>query len=52
MNAFGQQVKRVTEEDKASLEKAGFAYEGTLKKAQARADGLHDLQVWSHIEGE
>ena len=32
-----------------ALEKAGFKYEGTLRKAQGRADGLHDIQVWSHI---
>ncbi len=46
----GTDVTNIAEQ--RSLEKAGFAYEGTLKKAQARADGLHDLQVWSHIEGE
>ena len=35
--------------EQKALERAGFKYEGTLRKAQGRADGLHDLQVWSHI---
>lgn len=35
--------------EQRALEKAGFSYEGTLRKAQGRADGLHDLQVWSHL---
>lgn len=35
--------------EQRSLDKAGFKYEGTLRKAQQRADGLHDIQVWSHI---
>lgn len=35
--------------EQKALEKAGFKYEGTLRKAQARLDGLHDIQVWSHI---
>lgn len=35
--------------EQKALEKAGFICEGILRKAQARADGLHDLQVWSHI---
>lgn len=35
--------------EQRALEKAGFKYEGTLRKAQGRADGLHDIQVWSHI---
>lgn len=35
--------------EQRALEKAGFKYEGTLRRAQARADGLHDLQVWSHV---
>ena len=35
--------------EQKSLEKAGFTYEGTLRRAQGRADGLHDIQVWSHI---
>ena len=46
----GTDVTNIAEQ--RALEKAGFAYEGTLKQAQARADGLHDLQVWAHIEGE
>jgi RimJ/RimL family protein N-acetyltransferase len=36
--------------EQRSLEKAGFSYEGTLRKAQSRADGLHDLQVWAHTQ--
>lgn len=35
--------------EQKALERAGFKYEGTLRKAQARIDGLHDIQVWSHI---
>jgi RimJ/RimL family protein N-acetyltransferase len=35
--------------EQKSLLKAGFILEGTLRQAQGRADGLHDLQVWSHI---
>ncbi len=35
--------------EQKALEKAGFKCEGTLRKAQGRADGLHDIQVWSHI---
>lgn len=35
--------------EQKALEKAGFTYEGTLRKAQGRADGLHDLQIWSHL---
>jgi len=35
--------------EQKALEKAGFQYEGTLRKAQGREDGLHDLQVWSHL---
>lgn len=35
--------------EQRSLLKAGFVLEGTLRQAQGRADGLHDLQVWSHI---
>jgi len=31
------------------MQSAGFIYEGTLRKAQGRADGVHDLQVWSHL---
>jgi RimJ/RimL family protein N-acetyltransferase len=46
----GSDVTNIAEQ--RALENAGFAYEGTLKKAQARADGLHDLQVWAHIEAE
>jgi len=35
--------------EQKALQRAGFQYEGTLRKAQGRADGLHDLQVWSHL---
>ena len=35
--------------EQRALESAGFNFEGTLRKAQARADGLHDIQVWAHI---
>jgi len=38
--------------EQKALENAGFKYEGTLRKAQGRADGLHDIQVWSHISSE
>ncbi len=36
--------------EQRALERAGFTYEGTLRLAQQRADGLHDLQVWSHLD--
>jgi RimJ/RimL family protein N-acetyltransferase len=35
--------------EQKSLLKAGFVLEGILRQAQGRADGLHDLQVWSHL---
>jgi RimJ/RimL family protein N-acetyltransferase len=35
--------------EQKSLLKAGFVLEGVLRQAQGRADGLHDLQVWSHL---
>ena len=35
--------------EQRALEKAGFLFEGTLRKAQGRVDALHDLQVWSHL---
>ena len=35
--------------EQRALAKAGFVHEGTLRQAQGRADGLHDIQVWSHI---
>jgi len=35
--------------EKAALARAGFVCEGVLRQAQGRADGLHDLEVWSHI---
>ena len=35
--------------EQRALEKAGFAFEGILRGAQVRADGRHDLQLWSHL---
>jgi RimJ/RimL family protein N-acetyltransferase len=35
--------------ERRSLEKAGFAFEGIARSAQARADGHHDLAVYSSI---
>lgn len=35
--------------EQRALARAGFTLEGTLRSAQARADGRHDLQVWSHL---
>lgn len=43
-------VKNLAEQ--RALAKAGFVLEGTLRSAQARADGRHDLQVWSHLAGD
>jgi len=43
----GTDVDNVAEQ--TSLERAGFVLEGTLRLAQERRDGLHDLQIWSHI---
>jgi len=44
VNAFGQQVKRVAEEDKASLEKAGFKFDlNTIIGGQLRDDKEHKL---------
>jgi RimJ/RimL family protein N-acetyltransferase len=40
-------VENVAEQ--RSLARAGFVLEGTLRLAQARRDGWHDLQVWSHV---
>lgn len=39
---------RNTAEQRA-LEKAGFGFEGVAREAQVRANGRHDLQVWSHL---
>lgn len=38
--------------EQRSLAKAGFTFEGVARQSQARADGLHDLQVWSHVAGD
>jgi RimJ/RimL family protein N-acetyltransferase len=35
--------------ERRSLEKAGFVFEGIARSAQARADGQHDLAVYSSI---
>lgn len=35
--------------EQRALAKAGFVLEGVLRQAQGRRDGIHDLQVWSHI---
>ncbi len=36
--------------EQRALAKAGFHYEGTLRSAQLRASGRHDLHTWSHID--
>ena len=44
VNAFGEQVKRVAEEDKESLEKAGFKFDlNTIIGGQLRDDEEHKL---------
>ena len=44
VNAFGQQVKRVAEEDKSSLEKAGFKFDlNTIIGGQLKDDEEHKL---------
>jgi putative proteasome-type protease len=44
VNAFGQQVKRVAEEDKESLEKAGFKFDlNTIIGGQLKDDKEHKL---------
>jgi putative proteasome-type protease len=44
VNAFGEQVKRVAQEDKASLEKAGFKFDlNTIIGGQLRDDDEHKL---------
>lgn len=35
--------------EQKSLKKAGFIFEGVLRRAQQRADGLHDIEIWSHL---
>jgi len=35
--------------EQRALAKAGFLFEGVARGAQVRADGRHDLQVWSHL---
>lgn len=43
----GTDVDNVAEQ--RALARAGFVHEGTLRLAQGRRDGLHDLQVWAHV---
>jgi RimJ/RimL family protein N-acetyltransferase len=38
--------------EQRSLEKAGFAREGVLRSAQGRADGRHDLVVYSFVRAD
>lgn len=38
--------------EQRALEKAGFTREGVLRSAQGRADGMHDLVVYSVLRGE
>lgn len=38
--------------EQRALAKAGFTFEGVMRGAQVRASGRHDLQVWSHLQGE
>ena len=35
--------------EQRALVKAGFRHEGVLRRAQARADGVHDLAVFSRL---
>lgn len=37
--------------EQRALAKAGFKCEGVIRQSQGRADGVHDLQQWSHIRG-
>jgi RimJ/RimL family protein N-acetyltransferase len=37
--------------EQKALAKAGFKFEGVIRQSQGRADGIHDLQQWSHIAG-
>lgn len=37
--------------EQKALAKAGFKLEGVIRQSQGRADGIHDLQQWSHILG-
>src|ERR1700733_6464725 len=44
VNAFGEQIKRVAQEDKASLEKAGFKFDlNTIIGGQLKNDEEHKL---------
>ena len=35
--------------EQRSLRGAGFVFEGVLRQAQGRRDGIHDVQSWSHL---
>lgn len=35
--------------EQRALHRAGFLLEGIVRGAQVRADGRHDLQMWSHL---
>ncbi len=38
--------------EQRALARAGFVFEGVLRAAQGRADGIHDLQVWSRLPSD
>jgi RimJ/RimL family protein N-acetyltransferase len=38
--------------ERRSLERAGFSFEGVLRRAQFRAGGWHDMALYSLIRGE
>jgi RimJ/RimL family protein N-acetyltransferase len=38
--------------EQRALEKAGFTREGVLRRAQARADGLHDLVGYAVVRSD
>ena len=35
--------------EQRALARAGFRLEGVMRRAQGRRDGVHDLQLWSHV---
>lgn len=38
--------------EQRALQNAGFTFEGVARGAQVRADGRHDLHVWSHVPSD